>query len=739
MSGISGVGSGAGWDAAARGPEDTDAAEAALLDKLAQIREGSAPWLPQWAKFLDGSGEVSRLAARVLSDGTVSAEEVERLVRAAYDWSEMNAGERQALVGMLREHAHAFEPAARRALARFLGVADPLAATADRPAPPAPARPGEPIELGLPAVAGQRYAIDPRGFPVQLGAGEQGPPGLRGEGAERIYRAGRALVEAPVGVLRSVPAEVQQRLLQTATGQYDRALEAVQGSRLRDDEANKVRSGAAATLLALYEGAASPELKQQAAEALLERALAEPIEGLRANVYLNLEPYKDALSPANRARLERLQELVLPSKPPYEEWFPTGNETFEVVHYAHDECWVHATDPVTEYRRMGLQVTEEGVNERGEQFWVLEGTVRGERGGEQKTRIRLIKSHQEFVRDMDDPNVHAIFYSGHSNLGGNVSEAVRRGPAENGKKLLHFGLCRGQQNIYEVVNKYPNAQLSTSHDPSYFANMMPLVKGVLQGVADRGSYDEINRQTHMAYRFEDVTNYIRPNELRRYEYVDHDLDGQPELGLDARDRFYDVLTRTPSRERTDLVPRPEPRAAIDVPGEALMNGVNFTRTLITYHVEKSHGRRTALHEVVGDRIEAAGWFEGPPDEAVRVTEGVGRDGKPVYNVSVNKAFSQQSAYAIGALIQYEFTRHVLEKDGRFTPEEKARALLMVGEYLSYMYCSTEEARAITRAIGERAGVRGLSFERLYAAIESDQSGYATDGQVRELMRRVTIR
>jgi hypothetical protein len=90
-------------------------------------------------------------------------------------------------------------------------------------------------------------------------------------------------------------------------------------------------------------------------------------------------------------------------------------------------------------------------------------------------------------------------------------------------------------------------------------------------------------------------------------------------------------------------------------------------------------------------------------------------------------------------VQYEIFKKFSEKDGAFSADEKARALVATGEYLAYMYCTESEANAILRAIGKRAGVSGLTYDTVSRAIESDDHGYATDAQTAALKRMVTIR
>jgi hypothetical protein len=708
-----------------------EAAAAALASELAAIRGPSG-----------GAAGVRALGERLARDGRIDANDVKALVTAAKDYGTITSQEKQALVQFLRDHGNKFSPEAREALSRFLGLAPsrpPIggAPPATPTAPPAPANPAlAAINAKIPEIAGHRYELSPAGYMVAQG-GASRAPAFDKEGAERIYRAGNALMDAPQGVLRGAGAETQQKLLEGTAALYDRAAERTLSSGVMPEDATKLRSGAAATMLAVIEGADTPAVMQAAARAYLDRAANEPDERLRASMYRNILPLKGSLSTELAARVDALKARVIPEKPPYDEWFKNGNKTLEVRQYAHPDCWQYGPNPIEAYQQMGLRVTNH-TTEHGEETWELSGSIRDTTGRNppQPVHIKVYKTHDEFMRDMDDPNVHAIFYTGHSNLGGNVSEAVRRGPAENGTKLVHLGMCRGQQNMYEFANKYPHAQLTTTHDPHYFHNMMRAVTGTLQGIARRDTWEGIDRSTQM-----ESNNLIRPNQMRRYEFLDEDRDGRADAGPQGQDRFYDVLARVPPRSAVDLVPRAETRAADDIDGSPVMDGVNFARTLLTYHVEHGPGA-SKLGSVEGDRFFANGWFEGDPaKEPVRITEGRGTDGKPIYQVQVNKAFAGQSRYAIGALVQFEIFKQLSQKatGGTFTADDKARALLATGEYLSYMYCTETEADGIMKAIGERVGIRGLDYAKARAAIDADDHGYVTDEQVRALVRRLGIR
>lgn len=140
MSAVTGPGSGPDWssvdatpDADTVNPTDIHGAgfsegdATALLDALKSTAASQRTSLPTWlARRLDSAGNVNSVVTSILRDGKVTGAEVKRLVKEAADYGNMNAAEKRALTGLLNGHADKFEPVAREALAKFLGVANPL-------------------------------------------------------------------------------------------------------------------------------------------------------------------------------------------------------------------------------------------------------------------------------------------------------------------------------------------------------------------------------------------------------------------------------------------------------------------------------------------------------------------------------------------------------------------------------------------------------------------------------------
>jgi len=122
----------------------SDPAAAALLAQLRGYASTQRPTLPSWLNFVDGTGNVTDLGRRVAGDGTVSKDDVMSLVKAAHDYGRMTSGEKNELVKFLNANAAKFEPAARQAMADFLGVANPQPGTAGPTTPTAPTTPTNP-------------------------------------------------------------------------------------------------------------------------------------------------------------------------------------------------------------------------------------------------------------------------------------------------------------------------------------------------------------------------------------------------------------------------------------------------------------------------------------------------------------------------------------------------------------------------------------------------------------------
>lgn len=665
--------------------------------------------------FLSVSNAALRnLAHELEKDGVVDLADAGKLAALVDKDGRVTSGEKVSLRALMVSSK--MSPEARSVLSAKVGQ------TEAGPGTGAPT-----IDVKLPDIDGSRYTLSTEGH-FQVG-GTGTPARFDAGGALAAYRAAAALAKSPPDVLKDVPLPVKTRMLAHlekafAAGAEDSALPRVARQRMR--------SAAATTLLTLITSSTRPEekgLRDQAVASYLAHANAEPMHDLRASMYLNAVSQRSTLSPPQAGALDALGALVVPNRPPYEKWFEAnGSRTINTVHYAHDDCWVHGGDPIAKYQADGWKLVSSDTNATPPS-WVLEKANPNAPGGEVKMRMEVKRTHDGLFEKMDDPKTNIVLYTGHSNLGGNVSEELRLGNDEKGQKLVLMAMCRGKQNIPEFANKYPNAHFLTTDDPSYFSSVGVIAKGITDGALRLSDYSAMQRETGRIYDNFGNANYFYPNEERRYAHYDLDKDGVTDAQGSLRDRLFDVGLTFPAGSKVDLKARPTDVNPLDLDGSPVLHAVQFLNTLTTYHVDH-HNNSSRFTPADNDAFLGGGWFKGGTEDVVRITpETV--NGKTMYRIAVNTAYADQTPFALGTLVQYEVCKQMLKdrNGGVLTQDDNVRATLFAGEYLSYMYCSYDEAEGSLRAIAARSGLGNFGYEKVREALDSDGHGYVTDAQM----------
>jgi hypothetical protein len=371
-----------------------------------------------------------------------------------------------------------------------------------------------------------------------------------------------------------------------------------------------------------------------------------------------------------------------------------------------------------------------------------------------KVNVEVIKTFAEGTRpekrlfnDMSDPNTDIEFYTGHSNLGGNVLGALAAGPKEqNGAKWVIDWMCRGKQVLADVYNRFPNAHYTSTTDPAYVVNSDKFLNGLFQGIAERKDYNGIwDKMGRMGLPWNPSQSlrdwFMPPNDPRILQVRDLDKDGKVDVSkLSGLDPLYNVgQVRV-----TESAPRFRPVATSvnpqDIPGDKVMRGVNFLNTILTYHLdEEEHpgGNDGRLPKGVNDNIFAGGWYRSDGDEIVKVEEKQ-TGGKTVYEVKVNSKYKDQDVDTLGAAICYEVNKYLsVKKNGAYTEQDKLRGALLAGEYVAYMCDTYEEADGIFAGIRTKYGFNEkLTWDAVNAAIDADQHGYVSPDATRALKQRV---
>lgn len=444
-------------------------------------------------------------------------------------------------------------------------------------------------------------------------------------------------------------------------------------------ESTELRSGAATLLLALAEtAAANGELKQarEITSHYLDQVALEPMRGLRASMLLNLQSRQKALQlvPQEVSSLKRQVAETLPVAPPYEEWFKSSS-TLNIRHYMHGEFF-----DLSPYLHRGFTVTKtDGA------FTHLEGTLKDPQGKHSDIAVKILVQKVEgydtdaqMLNEINNPQFPMIFYTGHSNLGGNISMAMRAAPQQQaGTKFVFHGMCRGQQNTPEFFNRYPDTHFATTQDPMHLWGMNQVIGAMLDTVARRETYEYARGEAGS-----DGLPYL-PNDPRVYQYRDDDRDGRPDGVTDA---LFNVRHRVrPTVEgAVDFAPSVEPVPLAQIDALPMTNAVAFARTLITYHGE--HDGTSPLKMAVGEQLVADGFYTPDANDQTFmriVPESVGMS-TPQYKIQINSRYAHLSEGALAMRLLYEANRFFSQRQGRYNLTDKARGLFLANEWVRYM-------------------------------------------------------
>lgn len=493
-----------------------------------------------------------------------------------------------------------------------------------------------------------------------------------------------------------------------------------------------LKSGSASALLALAKAAKAPaeaSVRQQALETFMATAEKEIHRGLQTSMVLNLDAARSelGLTPAQETRLGKLKATLLPEKPPYDKWFAGGNDTARIRQYVHSDYWDLAQQA---YTQKGFsQSTLPNGN------LLFEKKMTDPTGANPPTRVRIEMSKVEdyttdrqMLKEMSDPNYHVQIYSGHSNLGGNIAQALKMAPStEVDGKLTFLWMCRGKQNVADVTNRFPKSHLITTHVPPDGYSVVPMTGALVDMIARRGDYNSMKKQG-------DPSDYLMmPNDRRLYDHRDLDRDGRLDGSSKNVDAVFDIYPRGAKGTSTDFKAGPaQDPAKLD--GGAVVNALGFANTLFTYHLE--HGDGTSPFPAkLPDHFRPSGFYKGDGNEMLKVTRNqVGSE--TFYDVAVNSKYAHLSEEALGMAMLYELNNFAMKDSGRtMTLDDKARSLLFAGEYLSYMVGGGRYSDELVSNLAQAHGwPHDVDFSMLSKAMEGDHHGYVSKGAIDGLKR-----
>ncbi|MFZ5469871.1 MAG: hypothetical protein ACOZIN_10590 [Myxococcota bacterium] len=561
----------------------------------------------------------------------------------------------------------------------------------------------------------------------KLSVGRGGELSVNGKkGKEALVEVAR-LIETGAAPFRSMPRALQEKVFTHLAS----ALSA-DGQTGKPTAAKLLTRSAAATGLLSLAAAGSSELRARTLATYVDAMGKERHFPFRMSMMVNLEASRLSLVGEAGVKAKQIREELLPSRPPYEEWFKNGKDVLEVRHYVMDDFW---RAELSAHKGRGFTIVRQSPDEV-----VLEMQLVDPTGANPpvRARVTMAKTHEDVFRDMNDPQVHMVVYSGHAQLGGVAEASLAAAPKEmKGTKLVQMFSCRGKQTAGEILERFPRAHLTATASSSYADDDKDVLKTTFETIARRGDYAYLYRSLSSGDMIQPRSNYVLPHDVRMLASRDTDNDGLKDLTPLGADRFFDPASAFERGGKVDLKARANGKAPQEISGEKLDHALSYANTAFFYFAEEN--RAAPLSVAKSDKFLTAGWFRSESDEPVRI-EPVKKDGKTYYQVAVNSRYADQSREALTAMVLYELQRHLSGEDhGGFTEADKLRGLMLVGNYVDLMVPYLDESEAVLAGFAQKYGFTKVSYDVMFKAGQRDgHDGVATQKAI-DYLRRQGVR
>ena len=487
------------------------------------------------------------------------------------------------------------------------------------------------------------------------------------------------------------------------------------------------RSAAATAMLSLA-GSAKAAVRDQALAAYSGAMKSEGSFPLKMSMMVNLDAAKLPLTGATGQIADQVRSQLLPDKPPYDEWFKGGKHTLEVRHYVMEDFWKANRSA---YLKRGFTIKQESPSRIEMTKQLVDPT------GQNKTitaNVTLVKGQDNVFRDMSNPDVNMVVYSGHAQLGGVVETSLPQAKGKmEGTKLVQLYQCRGKQTVGDVLARFPGAQATATFSSSYDEDDVKVLTDTFDLIARRGSYPELRTDLRGEGLLQTSRNYLLPDDARVLGSRDEDRDGRRDVSGVGVDRFFDPRLARNDGGKVDFkptAPAPDPES---ISGEKLAHAISYANTAFYYFAEEN--KAAPLTVAQSDHFVPAGWFASKGDEAVRVTESQ-KDGQTWYQVSVNSRYAGQSREAIAAMTLFEMQKHLCQKaKGGFDEADKLRGLQLVQGYTDMMVEYREDCDKLMQGFAQKYGFKGVDWDVVAGASMKDGDERTGSAEALDYLRK----
>jgi hypothetical protein len=417
---------------------------------------------------------------------------------------------------------------------------------------------------------------------------------------------------------------------------------------------------------------------------------------LRAHAVLLLQLRAPALSPEDRARAVSLVQTLVREKPPYESLRGAWNFAMCSAYDFHDgEC----AELVKKYGFKSVDAPKDAPKgPRNSSYQCFEAPFKNPSGNPITVYARKANPSDENT-EMASTWFVGLLINRHAQLGSFDMRATAVAITQQGYKLMMNSQCAGLTTRFALSRMFPDADLYSSWDSTYFRNDsegklnesegLDCFVAVLQGMARGETHNQLDRRIHDAQwyhpqqdtdrSFVQFVGPAHPTVIARYSDVNHDGHG------DFYDGFFDFTVQNVSVEMTDALTPRDPGVKASQVGGAAARSLDWAAGSMNRVTQYSDlwaalpGRSELFYA-----YEAGGYFshlEAPQDVATGpFREDLSRlpavcryvsDGKPKPSLRVEVMFHAWLAHAPEELKRLLVAAEAMNRafDLRFLPSE----------------------------------------------------------------------